>query len=65
MALGGGITAAGEPQPATVAEATAMAQIAVPAGVPPGSITAETRSRDTIGNVWFTKPLPGDRGSSW
>ena len=93
MALGGGITAGGEPQPATVAravraaavyrsgraerivmsgaygmydppppraEATAMAQIAAAAGVPPGSITAETRSRDTIGNIWFTKPLLGD-----
>ena len=29
------------------AEATAMTEIAVAAGVPPGSITAETRSRDT------------------
>ena len=41
-----------------------MAEIAVAAGVPPGSVTAETRSRDTIGNIWFTKPLlsePGDR----
>jgi len=46
VALGGGITAA-------------MAEIAVAAGVPPGSITAETRSRDTIGNMWFTKPLLG------
>jgi vancomycin permeability regulator SanA len=42
------------------AEATAMAEIAVAAGVPPGSITAETRSRDTIGNIWFTKPLLGE-----
>ena len=42
------------------AEATAMAGIAVAAGVPPGSITAETRSRDTIGNIWFTKPLLGE-----
>lgn len=41
------------------AEATAMAEIAVAAGVPPGSVTAETRSRDTIGNIWFTKPLLG------
>lgn len=41
------------------AEATAMAQIAAAAGVPPGSIRAETRSRDTIGNIWFTKPLLG------
>jgi len=40
-------------------EATAMAEIAAAAGVPPGSITAETRSRDTIGNIWFTKPLLG------
>jgi uncharacterized SAM-binding protein YcdF (DUF218 family) len=43
--------------PAPRAEATAMAQIATVAGVPPGSISAETRSRDTIGNIWFTKPL--------
>jgi uncharacterized SAM-binding protein YcdF (DUF218 family) len=34
-----------------------MAQIATVAGVPPGSISAEARSRDTIGNIWFTKPL--------
>lgn len=79
VALGGGITADGEPRAATVArarraalyrsgraqrivmsgaygmydppplraEATAMAEIAVAAGVPPGSITAEIRSRDT------------------
>jgi uncharacterized SAM-binding protein YcdF (DUF218 family) len=39
------------------AEATVMAQIAVAAGVPPGDVWAEARSRDTIGNVWFTKPL--------
>ena len=105
VALGGGITAGGEPQPATVArarraaalyrpglaqrivmsgaygmydppppraEATAMAEIAVAAGVPPGSVTAETRSRDTIGNIWFTKPLLGEprrparrRGDIW
>ena len=95
VALGGGITADGEPGPATVArarraaalyrsgraqrivmsgaygmfdppppraEATVMTQIAVGAGVPAGSITAETRSRDTIGNIWFTKPLLGDPG---
>jgi len=37
-----------------------MAQIAVAAGVPVGSITIETRSRDTIGNIWFTKPLLGN-----
>lgn len=36
-----------------------MAQIAVAAGVPLSSITAETQSRDTIGNIWFTKPLQG------
>ena len=93
VALGGGITAGGEPQPATVAravraaalyrsgraqrivmsgaygmydpappraEATAMAQIAAAAGVRPASITAENRSRDTIGNIWFTKPLLGE-----
>jgi uncharacterized SAM-binding protein YcdF (DUF218 family) len=92
VALGGGITAEGEPGAATVArarraaglyrsgraarivmsgaygmydpappraEANVMAEIAVAAGVPQGSITAETRSRDTIGNVWFTKPLLG------
>jgi uncharacterized SAM-binding protein YcdF (DUF218 family) len=92
VALGGGITAEGEPQPATAArarraaelyrsgraqrivmsgaygmydapppraEAAAMAEIAVAAGVPPGRITAETRSRDTIGNIWVTKPLLG------
>jgi uncharacterized SAM-binding protein YcdF (DUF218 family) len=95
VALGGGITVGGEPQPATVArarraaalyrsgraqrivmsgaygmydpappraEATAMAQIAAAAGVPPGQIAAEARSRDTIGNIWFTKPLLGDPG---
>ena len=95
VALGGGITAGGDPQPATVAralraaalyrsgraqrivmsgaygmydppppraEATAMAQIAAAAGVPPGSVTAEARSRDTIGNIWFTKPLLGGPG---
>jgi hypothetical protein len=37
-----------------------MAEIAVAAGVPPGRITAGTRSRDTIGNIWFTKPLLGE-----
>jgi uncharacterized SAM-binding protein YcdF (DUF218 family) len=95
VALGGGITAYGEPRPATVArarraaalyragraqrivmsgaygmydrpspraEATAMAEIAVAAGVPPGDITVETRSRDTVGNIWFTKPLLGEPG---
>jgi uncharacterized SAM-binding protein YcdF (DUF218 family) len=95
VVLGGGITAGGEPQPATVAravraaalyrsgraqrivmsgaygmydpvpprtEATAMAQIAVAAGVLPDSITAEARSRDTIGNIWFTKPRLGGPG---
>jgi len=36
-----------------------MAELAVAAGVPPGSVTVETRSRDTIGNIWFTKPLLG------
>jgi hypothetical protein len=29
---------------------------------PPDAITAETRSRDTIGNIWFTKPLLGGPG---
>ncbi len=95
VALGGGITADGEPRPETVArarraaalyrsgraqrivmsgaygmydppppraEATAMAQIAVTAGVPPGGITVEARSRDTIGNIWFTRPLLGEPG---
>ena len=95
VALGGGITAGGEPQPATVArvrraaalyrsgqaqrivmsgaygmydppppraEATAMAEIAVAAGVSPDAISTETRSRDTIGNIWFTKPLLGGPG---
>jgi uncharacterized SAM-binding protein YcdF (DUF218 family) len=38
-----------------------MAEIAVAAGVPPADIAAETRSRDTIGNIWFTKPLLGQR----
>ena len=47
-----------DPLPART-EAAAMAEIAVAAGVPPGRITAETRSRDTIGNIWFTKPLLG------
>lgn len=95
VALGGGITADGEPRPTTVArarraaalyrsgragrivmsgaygmydppparaEATAMTEIAIAAGVPAGSITAETRSRDTIGNILFTKPLLGEPG---
>lgn len=35
---------------------------AAAAGVPPGSITAETRSRDTIGNIWFTRPPLGAPG---
>ena len=39
-----------------------MAQIAAAAGVPLSSITAEARSRDTIGNIWFTKPLLGGPG---
>jgi uncharacterized SAM-binding protein YcdF (DUF218 family) len=47
------------------AEATAMAEIAVAAGVPPGSITAESQSRDTIGNIWFTKPLLGEPGGQY
>jgi uncharacterized SAM-binding protein YcdF (DUF218 family) len=92
VALGGGMTADGRPQPGTAArarraaklylsgraarivmsgahgmydpppphaEATAMAEIAVAAGVPPARITTETRSRDTIGNIWFAKPLLG------
>jgi uncharacterized SAM-binding protein YcdF (DUF218 family) len=95
VALGGGITADGEPRSATVAralraaalyrsgraqrivmsgaygmydpppplaEATAMAQIAAAVGVPAASIAAEARSRDTIGNIWFTKPLLGGPG---
>jgi len=39
------------------AEAMAMAQIAVAAGVAEEDIAVEARSRDTIGNIWFTKPL--------
>jgi uncharacterized SAM-binding protein YcdF (DUF218 family) len=38
-------------------EAMAMAQIAVAADVPEEDIAVEARSRDTIGNIWFTKPL--------
>jgi uncharacterized SAM-binding protein YcdF (DUF218 family) len=44
------------------AEAVAMAQIAVAAGVPEEDIAVETRSRDTIGNIWFTKPMLAERG---
>jgi hypothetical protein len=44
------------------AEATVMAQLAVAAGVPQGDVYAEARSRDTIGNVWFTKPLLHQHG---
>ena len=44
------------------AEAMAMAQIARAAGVPPDAIAVEARSRDTIGNIWFTKPLLAGRG---
>jgi uncharacterized SAM-binding protein YcdF (DUF218 family) len=90
VALGGGVTAHGQPRPATVArarravalhrsgrahrivmsgaygmydpqppraEATVMAQIAIAAGVPQDALSVEAQSRDTIGNVWFTKPL--------
>ena len=90
VALGGGITARGEPLAVTVArarravalylagrarrivmsgaygmydppppraEATAMAQIALAEGVPQGDIEVEAQSRDTIGNIWFTKSL--------
>lgn len=39
------------------AEAMAMAQIAVAVGVPENDIAVEARSRDTIGNIWFTKPM--------
>jgi uncharacterized SAM-binding protein YcdF (DUF218 family) len=93
VALGGGITAHGQPRPATVArarravalyhsgrahrivmsgaygmydpqppraEATVMAQIAIAAGVPPDGLSVEAQSRDTIGNIWFTKPLLGE-----
>ncbi len=95
MALGGGVTAGGEPRPATVlrarravalyrsgrahrivmsgaygmydpppprAEARAMAEIALAEGVPQDDIAVEDQSRDTIGNIWFTKPLLHDRG---
>ena len=90
VALGGGITAHGQPRPATVtrarravalyrsgrahrivmsgaygmydpqpprAEAIVMAQIAIAAGVPQDDLSVEAQSRDTIGNLWFTKPL--------
>jgi uncharacterized SAM-binding protein YcdF (DUF218 family) len=90
VALGGGVTAHGQPRPATVArarqavalyhsgrepriimsgaygmydpqppraEATVMTQIAIAAGVPQDALSVEAQSRDTIGNVWFTKPL--------
>jgi uncharacterized SAM-binding protein YcdF (DUF218 family) len=95
VALGGGITSAGEPLPATAArawraaglyrsgrahqivmsgahgmfdppplraEAMAMAQIAVAAGVAEEDVAVEARSRDTIGNIWFTKPVLAERG---
>jgi uncharacterized SAM-binding protein YcdF (DUF218 family) len=45
-----------DPPPAR-AEAVAMAQIAVAVGVPGDDITVEARSRDTIGNIWFTKSM--------
>jgi uncharacterized SAM-binding protein YcdF (DUF218 family) len=44
------------------AEAMAMAQVAVAAGVAEEDIAVEARSRDTIGNIWFTKPLLAERG---
>lgn len=43
-------------------EAVAMAQVAVAAGVPDDDIAVEARSRDTIGNIWFTKPMLAERG---
>jgi uncharacterized SAM-binding protein YcdF (DUF218 family) len=46
--------------PPPCAEATAIAQIAAAAGMPPGSIVVEARSRDTIDNIWFAKPLLGE-----
>jgi uncharacterized SAM-binding protein YcdF (DUF218 family) len=42
------------------AEATAMAQIALAGGVPREDLVVEAQSRDTIGNIWFTKPLLRD-----
>jgi uncharacterized SAM-binding protein YcdF (DUF218 family) len=42
-------------------EALAMAQIAVAAGVAEDDIAIEARSRDTIGNIWFTKPMLAER----
>lgn len=49
-------------RPPLRAEAVAMAQIAVAAGVPDDDIAIEARSRDTIGNIWFTKPMLAERG---
>ena len=39
-----------------------MAQIAIAAGVPQDDVSVEAQSRDTIGNVWFTKPLLHQHG---
>jgi uncharacterized SAM-binding protein YcdF (DUF218 family) len=50
-----------DPQPRRT-EAEAMAETALAAGVPHGDIATEARSRDTIGNFWFTKPLLLERG---
>lgn len=50
-----------DPQPLR-AEATVMARIAIAAGVPRDDLWAEARSRDTIGNLWFTKPLLHQHG---
>jgi uncharacterized SAM-binding protein YcdF (DUF218 family) len=94
VALGGGVTPAGQPQPVTMArtrraialyrcgrarqivmsgaygmydpppsraEAATMAEIALAEGVPQDDIAVEARSRDTIGNIWFTKPILRER----
>ena len=39
-----------------------MAQIALAEGVPQGDIDVEAQSRDTIGNIWLTKPLLREHG---
>jgi uncharacterized SAM-binding protein YcdF (DUF218 family) len=43
-------------------EAEAMAEIAVGEGCDPDDILIEAASRDTVGNIWFTKRLLQDHG---
>ena len=43
-------------------EATAMKKYAVELGVPAGAIIEESKSMDTIGNVYFTKKQIGELG---